>query len=168
MSKAFTKEDSAESEIVARMPARLAPGEKRYVTPEGHRALKQSLERTAAERAELAAQAAVLGQDARLAELDRQAQSIAATLSTLTVAPEPAQRDRALFGAWVTLEDEDGTKARYRLVGPDEADAKAGLISVESPLARAILGKRAGEEVTVELPRGAAELTLRGVSYETA
>lgn len=168
MSKAFTNEDSVASEVVARRPARLSPGEKRYVTPEGHRALREQLERAASERASLAGTEPRLGKEARLAELDQRAQSIAATLSTLTVAPPPAQPDRVLFGAWVTLETEDGATVRYRLVGPDEADAKASLISVESPLARALLGKREGEEATAQLPRGPVEFTVTKVSYDAA
>ncbi|MGZ3461601.1 MAG: GreA/GreB family elongation factor, partial [Archangium sp.] len=69
------------------------------------------------------------------------------------------------FGAWVMLEDEEGEETAYRIVGPDEADVKAGRLSVESPLARALLGKELGESVRVERPRGAIEYTLTRVSY---
>ena len=102
----------------------------------------------------------------RLAELEEHAAALAATLAELTVvAPDPAQAGRAFFGAWVTLEDEDGGRARYRIVGPDEADAKAGLISVDAPLARALLGKSAGDEAVVERPRGATGYTVISVEY---
>jgi transcription elongation factor GreB len=74
---------------------------------------------------------------------------------------------RAFFGAWVELEDEAGSRVRYRIVGPDEADVKAGRLSVESPLARALLGKEVGESVVVERPRGAVEYTVTQVDYVT-
>lgn len=165
MSKAFTNEDSAAVERVVRVPPRLSPGEQRYVTPEGRRALQQELALAVAERERLsqsAEPAATLGsKEAQLAELEQKAQSLAATLRTLTVLPpDPAQQGRAHFGAWVTLEDDEGETRRYRLVGPAEADVKAGLISVDSPLARALLGKSPGDEVVVERPRGKTSLTL--------
>ena len=81
------------------------------------------------------------------------------------VEPDPAQAGRVFFGAWVTLEDEEGEIVRYRIVGPDEADAKAGLISAASPLGRALLGKEEGDTAVVERPRGPAEYTIRAVDY---
>jgi transcription elongation factor GreB len=140
MSKAFTKEDDAgPTEELGRLPPRLAPGQQRYVTAEGLAALK----------AELAA----LPQDSRRAQL------LLATIAVVTVA-DPPEDGRALFGSRVQLEDEEGGTRDYRIVGPDEADARAGLISVESPLARALLGRREGDTVEVQLPRGTAEYTL--------
>ena len=141
MSKAFTKEDDAvPPEELGRLPHRLAPGEQRYVTPEGLAAMKAEL--------------------ATLPEASRRAQLLLATIATLTVAGPP-EDGRARFGSRVALEDEDGSAREYRIVGPDEADAKAGRISVESPLARALLGRREGETFEVQLPRGLAEFTLR-------
>lgn len=140
MSKAFTKEDDAgPTEELGRLPPRLEPGEQRYVTTEGLAAIKAEL--------------------ATLPEASRRAQLLLATIATLTVAEPPAD-GRALFGSRVTLSDQDGGTREYRIVGPDEADARAGLISVESPLARALLGRREGETVEVKLPRGTAEFTL--------
>ena len=72
---------------------------------------------------------------------------------------------RVACGAWVTLEDDDGAEQVYRLVGPDEFDAKQGLISVDSPVARAVLGKREGDEVTVARPKGPATFTITDVRY---
>lgn len=140
MSKAFTNEDhEGPPESLGRLPPQLHPGEVRYVTAQGLQAMK----------AELAA----------LPQASPRAQLLLATLATLTVAG-PAEDGRAMFGSRVSLEDEEGGTREYRIVGPDEADAKAGLISVESPLARALLGRREGETVEVRLPRGAAEYTL--------
>lgn len=165
MSKAFTKEDSAGDEGLLPSRPRSASGEKRYITPEGYQALQEEL-------------ASLLGQDAgaaglseleagvRKRERERRVQLLGMTLEEVrVVAPEPAQEGRVFFGAWVTLEDEDGAEVSYRIVGPDEADVKAGRLSVESPLARALLGKEVGESVQVERPRGAVEYTVTQVAY---
>ena len=69
------------------------------------------------------------------------------------------------LGARVKLEDEDGHEAEYRLVTPDEADPAHGAVSVASPLGRALLGRAAGDEVTVERPRGAAGYTIVSVAF---
>jgi transcription elongation factor GreB len=165
MSKAFTSEDRPPEEVVPARP-RLAPGQKRYLTPEGHLAMQQALERLLAERARVSAEPASLGSAPRLAALEREAQALAEMLEEATVVtPDPAQAGRVFFGAWVTLEDEEGKEARYRIVGPDEADVRKGFVSVDSPLARALLGKREGEEALVEKPRGRAEYTIRSVRY---
>ena len=102
----------------------------------------------------------------RLREIDRRIEFLAKRLDVLTVVEEkPADRSRVAFGAWVTLEDGDGEEAVYRLVGPDEFDPKQGFISIDSPVARAVLGKRLGDEVTVARPKGAATFTITAVRY---
>jgi hypothetical protein len=68
----------------------------------------------------------------------------------------PSNRNRVFFGAWVTIGDEQGEEQEYRIVGADESDAGKRYISVDSPLARALLGKAVDDEVVVELPGGAA------------
>ncbi len=69
--------------------------------------------------------------------------------------PSTFTGEKVKFGAYVSLEDADAEKTvRYRIVGPDEADLKKGTISVTSPLARALIGRRAGDEVTVNAPGG--------------
>jgi len=165
MSKAFTKEDGGGDEVLGREPLRIARGEKRYVTPEGHQALRAELERLLAERAELGRTPSVEA-SARRKEVEHRAQVLSATLEAVTpIAPDASQEGRVFFGAWVTLEDEDGGQVTYRIVGPDEADAKARAISVESPLAKALLGKEEGDAVLVERPRGATEFTIVSVRY---
>jgi transcription elongation GreA/GreB family factor len=69
------------------------------------------------------------------------------------------------LGARVKLSAEDGQEAEYRLVTPDEADPAHGAVSVASPLGRALLGRVAGDEVTVERPRGAAGYTIVSVWF---
>jgi len=69
------------------------------------------------------------------------------------------------FGAWLTLEDEDGQESRFRIVGPDESDAKKGFISIDSPLARALLKKQVDDEVQVDTPSGLRLWYISAISY---
>ncbi|HZP13504.1 MAG TPA: GreA/GreB family elongation factor, partial [Nevskiaceae bacterium] len=69
------------------------------------------------------------------------------------------------FGARVEVEDENGERKRYRIVGPDEANAAAGDISIDSPLARALLKRQKGDVFEAHLPGGEQELTLISVRY---
>ncbi len=74
---------------------------------------------------------------------------------------------RVVFGATVTLEDLDsGEKASYQIVGDDEADIKAGKISVSSPIARALIGRSAGDTAEVRAPSGVREVEILDVRYE--
>ena len=69
------------------------------------------------------------------------------------------------FGAWVEIVDEKNETKTYRIVGADETDASKGLISVDSPLARALLKRGEGEVVTAQLPGGESEIEIVKVSY---
>ncbi|RKG97469.1 hypothetical protein D7V97_34295 [Corallococcus sp. CA053C] len=165
MSKAFTKEDGGGDEGLTPARPRSASVEQRYITPEGHRALQeewlslQGPDPSAGDWPELEA-------GVRKRERERRARELSAILEEVRVVePDPSRAGRVFFGAWVVLEDEEGERMRYRIVGPDEADVKAGRLSVESPLARALLGKEAGEVVTVERPRGPVEYELLAVEY---
>ncbi|NOK01677.1 MULTISPECIES: GreA/GreB family elongation factor [Myxococcus] len=164
MSKAFTKEDSGDDSVMPVRP-RASSGEKRYITPEGYRALQEEL--AAAQGPDpKAGEFTELEAGVRRKERERRTQELAAVLEEVrVVAPDTAQAGRVFFGAWVELEDEDGRPVRYRIVGPDESDVKAGRLSVESPLARALLGKEVGESVVVERPRGPVEYTVTAVDY---
>ena len=73
---------------------------------------------------------------------------------------------RCVFGATVEVEDDGGDKATWQLVGEDEADIKAGRISVTSPIARALIGKYAGDSVEVQTPGGMKRYELLDVRYE--
>jgi transcription elongation factor GreB len=156
VSKAFTSEETPEEAPLARTAPRLAPGEVRYVTPEGHAALRAELARLEAERA---------GADPGRAEaLARRAALVETTLATVTVlSPEAAPPGQVGFGTWVTVEDGDGARTTWRIVGPDEADARRGLVSVASPVARALLGRAVGDEVEVDRPGGRVDLTVVAV-----
>jgi transcription elongation factor GreB len=104
----------------------------------------------------------------KLREIDRRIHFLTRRLESVEVVPE--RRDgvsRVFFGAWVELEDEDGARSRYRIVGEDETDAKRGFISWRSPIGRALLKKEEGDEIRVLRPGGEAHLTIVGVSYVT-
>jgi len=151
-----------------------------HITPEGARRLEQELEqlwtverpRVTREVSEAAAQgdrsenAEYIYGKRRLREIDRRVRFLRKRLDDLVVVEAPPAEDgRAYFGAWVRLEDEEREIVEYRLVGPDEFDVKAGRISVDSPVGRALLGRRAGDEVTVRRPRGEAVFTILEVRY---
>lgn len=159
MSKAFTKEDGAGEDVPLPLRPRAAEGSKRPITPEGYRALQEEL-------AALTTPAQDEDGEARGRERTRRAQQLSTVLDAVQVVEPPQEPERVAFGVWVTLEDEDGAEVRYRLVGSDEADARAGRLSVESPVARALLGREVGDSVVVELPRGSVEYTVLQVSTE--
>ncbi len=160
MSKAFTSEETPESAPAIRPPPRLAPGEVRYVTPEGRAALQAELSRLRAEHAAASALPRPEA-EARAADLDRRAALAEATLAALTVlGPDAAPEGTVAFATWVTVEDASGSRQTWRIVGPDEADPRRGLVSVHSPVGRALLGHAAGDVVEVERPGGRAELEI--------
>lgn len=77
--------------------------------------------------------------------------------------------DRVTFGATVEIEDMDtGDVKKYTLLGPDEADHASGTISVQSPVGKALLGKREGDEITVDAPRGKIEYEILSVAFQSA
>ncbi len=103
----------------------------------------------------------------RLREIDRRVRFLRKRLDGMTVVDKPpTDRGRVYFGAWVTLEDDDGKQMRHRIVGPDEFDMNAGYISMDAPLARALMRKALDEEVMVQLPGGERVFTVVAISYE--
>ncbi|WP_024869723.1 transcription elongation factor GreB [Pseudoxanthomonas suwonensis] len=104
----------------------------------------------------------------QLAEIDRRVRYLSKRVPALRVVDQaPADPEAVFFGAWVELERLDtGETARYRIVGPDETDAGAGWISIDSPLARALLKKRIDDEVEAQLPGGPARFAIIGVEYD--
>ena len=103
----------------------------------------------------------------RLREIDRRLHFLKKRLEISTVVDPTEQTDsqRVYFGATVTLKSEEGDVRTYQIVGPDETDTKGGRISVESPIGRALVGRRKGETVTVKRPMGEVELTVVAIKY---
>ena len=153
----------------------------RYITPEGFRRLAEEhwniwtvLRPKIVAEVEAAAALGDRSENAeyvygkrKLRELDRRLRFLSEKMDALTVVdPKPNPSGRAYFGAWVVIEDEDGEERTYRLVGPDEADAAAGRISVEAPLGRALLGKSEGDGARVQRPAGtSAKITVLEVTW---
>ncbi len=101
-----------------------------------------------------------------LAGIDYRIRYLQKRLPTLTVVRQnPADPEQVFFGAWVTLEDDDGKAITHRIVGPDEFDPAKGWISMDSPVARALLKKRIDDEVEVETPNGKVTYLITEVRY---
>ena len=158
----------------------MAKGSK-YSTPEGARLLRLELdqlwriERPAVTRA--VAEAAAQGDRSenaeytygkrRLREIDRRVRFLRGRLDGLVVVSQPpADRARAFFGAWVTVEEDSGATRRHRIVGPDEFAREPGYISMDSPLGRALLGRRIGDSVEVRLPAGMLTVSVTAIDYD--
>lgn len=155
------------------------PGSK-FITPEGHARLAAELdqlwriERPAVTRA--VSEAAAQGDRSenaeytygkrRLREIDRRVRFLRQRLEGMVIVDQPpSDRARVFFGAWVTVEDDSGVASRHRIVGPDEFDLADGYISLDSPLARALLGKRLDDEITVKTPTGERRLVIVSIDY---
>ena len=106
----------------------------------------------------------------QLGGIDRRVRYLGKRLQVLKVVDTvPADPHAVFFGATVEVERlDDGTLARYRIVGPDETDAKLGDISIDSPLARAMLKKRVDDEFEAQLPDGPARYAIVAVEYATS
>ena len=142
--------------------------EKVPMLAEGHRLLTEEVKRLKAERPDIIdsiEEARAHGDLSENAEYhaakERQGQ-VEAMLAdaedklsrALVIDPTPLSGDKVVFGATVTLLDEEQKKIRYQLVGQQEADARVGRISYNSPLGRALIGRQSGEEVEVSTPAG--------------
>ena len=156
------------------------PKSSAYITPEGARKLRAELDqlwtverpRVTQEVADAAAQgdrsenAEYIYGKRRLREIDRRVRFLTKRLEEVKIVNEPpTDPKRVFFGAHVTIEDEDGAEKTYRIVGADESDMTNGWISIDSPVARALLGKREGDEVTVRVPKGDVIYTIAAVEY---
>src|SRR5579885_1316481 len=151
-----------------------------YITPEGARRLRAELDelwrierpRVTQAVAEAAAQgdrsenAEYTYGKRRLREIDRRVRFLRKRLDGMVIVDQPpAERNRVYFGAWVTLESDDGAQSRYRIVGPDEFDREPGYISMDSPLGRSLLRRALDEEVTVELPGDQRSFVIVAIEY---
>ncbi len=161
-----------------RPPSR--PGS-RYITPAGHARLKAELDQLwRVERPQVTAAvsaAAALGDRSenaeyiygkkRLREIDARVRHLRRRLDGMVVVDQPpSDPRRVFFGAWVTLEREaDGAELRYRIVGPDEFDMEEGYISMDAPLARALLGKPLDAQIAVQVAGLETRYVITAVDY---
>ena len=158
-----------------------APGSTAIITREGFERLKSELDHlwhvlrpevvkalaAAAAEGDRSENAEYIYRKKQLGEIDRRARYLSKRIPSLKVAEgAPGDRNAVFFGARIELENADtGEILRYRIVGPDETDAKLGWISIDSPLARAVLKKRVDDEFLAELPGGPAEFVVLAVDY---
>ena len=144
-------------------------GKPGYITPEGYRRFEEEADRLwNVERPKMAKAVQVAAAEGdrsenaeyqyskqRLAAIDRRLRFLGQRLKVLTVVDEtPLDDGRVYFGSWVSLEDEDGNIQTYRIVGPDEIDAKNGWISMDSPVGKSLLSREVGDEFTIRRPKG--------------
>lgn len=102
-----------------------------------------------------------------LREIDRRIRYLQKRLPELTVVSAPPSDPACVFfGAWVTLEDDDGKQVTYRIVGADELSPEKGWISMDSPMARALMKKTLDDKVQVETPAGMSGYTVIKVRYQ--
>jgi len=155
------------------------PGAK-YITPEGKRQRLEELNYLwKVKRPEITktvSEAAAMGDRSenaeyiygkkQLREIDRRVRFLQKRLDDLVVVDRPPDdQNKVFFGAWVQLEDEAGNIALYRLVGPDEIDLSQGFISVDSPLAKALLKKSIDDEVIVHTPSNQTSYLIIDICY---
>ncbi len=102
----------------------------------------------------------------QLREIDRRVRYLEKRLEACTVVDRiPDDRTKVFFGAWITLEDEQENVKRYRIVGPDELDHHPDYISIDSPVARALLKKEEGEEVLIRVAGKEKNYSLEAIEY---
>lgn len=165
MSRAFVKEDDAGTpEEKVDLPISEHPN---FVTPAGLQMLKDKVRQYEAERAELKEHDTELASQSHLPRVEQEVRYWEERLRTailIDLAKQP--RDKVAFGAVVTVEDDDGKKHDYQIVGEDEAEPQNGKVSYVSPLARALDGAEIGDLITWKRPAGDQELEVTAIKYE--
>ena len=152
----------------------------KYITPEGEAVLREELHQLwkverpqvtnvvheAAKNGDRSENGDYIYGKRRLREIDSRVRFLNKRLDELEVVDRPpADQSKVRFGAWVTLEDEDGGEKRWRIVGPDEFDLSEAKLSMDSPMARAMLGKGMDDEVVVQSPSGEQVYYITDISY---
>ncbi len=158
MSRAFVREDALEA--VQELPDKPISPHPNYLTREGLEKLRERLAAYQARQVELSGREELAARQ-ELAQVLRELRYLERRLQSAIVAdPPPQAEDRVHFGAWVEVQDLQGKRYTYRIVGEDEADASCGYISWVSPLAQALLGASIGEVVSCKRPAGEVELQI--------
>jgi len=155
--------------------------QKEYITDEGYRRLREELDHLfrverprvvkgvadAAAEGDRSENAEYIYGKKKLREIDKRIQHLTKRVDVLTVVTEYPKNgtNKVFFGAFVDLEDDEGKKVTYRIVGADESDAERNYISIESPVARALMGRKLDDEVTVMRPKGEVCFTVLGIRY---
>lgn len=151
-----------------------------YITPEGAETLQKELQHLwkverpkvtdavhhAAKNGDRSENGDYIYGKKRLREIDSRVRFLSKRLDELTIVENiPQDREKIFFGAWVTLEDETGDTVTYRIVGPDEFNLRENKLSMDSPLAKQLLGKRLDDEFSFAAPSGEKDYAVVAVEY---
>ena len=153
----------------------------KYITPEGKQKLQNELDylwtdkrpritravTEAAAQGDRSENAEYIYGKKQLREIDSRVRFLHKRLADITVVSAPPSDQQCVyFGAWVTLEDKQGLHTEYRIVGPDEFDHAANYISMDAPLAVAMLKRRLHDQITVKLPAGTSHYQIIRIRYQ--
>ena len=167
MSKAFTREsDLPETTFRPRPASPLPPGAKNYLTASGAEQLKQELDKLVNEdRPRLAVRSGETSDELQI--LQQRAEQIQDILRSAVIVFPPTNADDVVrFGSTVTVEERTGAESTYRIVGVDETDLDRNWVSWISPIAKALLNARVGQQVRFKFPSGEEVLKIISISYE--
>jgi transcription elongation factor GreB len=164
VSRGFVKEDDLEH-AGTDVPERPLSTQPNYVTANGYALLQAE-----SQKLDLARRALEANKDApssldKLAIINRDLRYISARLESAIVTKPDNSASQVLFGATVIVEDDEGDRLTYEIVGEDEADIKANKVSWTSPLAKALIGHKVGENVIWARPAGNANLEIIKIQY---
>ncbi len=168
MSRGFVKEDDLEH-AGTDVPERPISAHPNYVTANGYAQLKALEAELEQKRTALGANRDAVGTQQQLAVINRDLRYITARLESAlvvkpTVTTPDASANQVLFGATVSVEDENGDRHSYEIVGEDEADIHANKVSWTSPLAKALIGHKVGESVIWQRPAGNVNLEIIAIT----
>jgi transcription elongation factor GreB len=151
-----------------------------FITPDGAKKLRDELDflwrikrpevtravQEAAAQGDRSENAEYIYGKRQLREIDARVRFLRKRLEGMTVVDKPpSDSSRVFFGAWVKLEDEAGIEFEYRIVGPDEFEAARGWISMDSPLARAVMRKAVDDEIIIDMPTGRKSYVVVEIRY---
>ncbi len=164
MSRGFVKEDDLEhaGTDVPERPVSMQPN---YVTANGYAQLQQQATALEQEILSLKSKQDESAAQQRLVIMNRDLRYVAARLESALLTKPDAASSQVLFGAKVTVEDENGDSHTYEIVGEDETDIKANKVSWTSPLAKALIGHNVGETVVWTRPAGNSLLEIIAIKY---
>lgn len=182
MARGWGKEGDFEEEQAAGVGRWRPPAKKSspHITAEGQARLKAEFEQlwhvrrpevvralaAAAAEGDRSENAEYIYRKKELREIDARLKYLTTRLEEVKVVDQaPSDRSRVFFGAWVEVADENDRRHTYRIVGADENDSSRGLISIDAPVARALLGKQVGDVVGLLLPGGESELEILRLWY---
>lgn len=156
-----------------------SPESSPYITAEGYQSLQDELKGLWQRRAEVVkalAAAAAEGDRSENAEyiyrkkelggIDYRIRYLQKRLPKLNVVQTSPAREQVFFGAWVSMQRDDGNRVEYRIVGADEADAKQDSISIDSPLARALLKKQVKDEIELTIEERSERFIIERIRYD--